>query len=265
MQIIESFTCSKKVDPNANEDMLWIGKWFCLVADGVTSKTNAVYCGKTGGQIAVECIVSALERMTGEEDIRTALEQIRQTISAYVLEHQLSDLIRPQASVLIYNHLRRELWSVGDCRFLLNGVYHKNEKKLDTLLSALRKMAIEALLLEGHSEADLLEHDLSREMILPFLQRQSLFIDTTSEFSYSIIDNAHTPNQITVLPVPKGSELVMATDGYPVLKGTLADSEAALEAALQEDPLCYKLYPSTKGLGKDQLSFDDRTYLRLIT
>ena len=119
--------------------------------------------------------------------------------------------------------------------------------------------------MEGVSEESLAERDQSREMILPFLLKQSQFIDSDSEFSYSIVDHIHTPKHVLVLPIPEGSELILATDGYPVLKNTLADSEAALKTVLLEDPLCYHLHTSTKGIMKGHLSFDDRTYLRLRT
>lgn len=261
MRIVEQFTCSKTGDPVANEDALWVGEQFCVVADGVTSKQNGRWNGKTGGQIAVECVISTVKTLSGSETAQHAFDFIQQSIRSLDLPVDIA----PQASVLIYNHKRRELWSVGDCPFIINGTYHKNEKKVDGLLSELRKMTIDSLLLAGHTEDELLEHDLAREMILPFLKLQSNFIGSDSAYSYSVVDGLHSIRDITVIAIPKGSELILATDGYPDLKPSLTESEEALAQILEDDPLCYCIFPSTKGIIGNNISFDDRTYLRILT
>lgn len=261
MRIAEAFTCSKTGDPAANEDALWSGDRFCVVADGVTSKNNARFLGKTGGRIASECVISTVQTFSGDETAQDAFQSIQDSIRALDLPAE----IVPQASVLIYSHKRRELWSVGDCPFILNGTYYRNEKKVDQLLSVLRQFVIEGLLMAGHREEALLQHDLAREMILPFLKLQSQFIGSDSRFSYSVVDGIHPIRDLNVIPVPEGSELILATDGYPDLKSTLAECEAALKEILKSDPLCYRLFPSTKGITNGNLSFDDRTFLKILT
>ena len=57
-------------------------------------------------------------------------------------------------------------------------------------------------------------------------------------------------------------EIILASDGYPVLKPTLQQSERELEYIMREDPQCCRLYESTKGLKSGNKSFDDRTYIR---
>lgn len=261
MRIAEAFTCSKNGDPAANEDAFWTGDWFCVVADGVTSKSSARFHGKTGGRIAAECVISTVQTFSGDETAQDAFQAIQDSIRTLDLPPEIT----PQASVLIYSHKRRELWSVGDCPFILNGTYYRNEKKVDQLLSSLRQFVIEGLVMRGHREADLLQHDLAREMILPFLKLQSQFIGTDSRFSYSVVDGIHPIRDLNVIPVAPGSELILATDGYPDLKFTLAESEAALKVLLKSDPLCYHLHPSTKGITRENLSFDDRTFLKILT
>ena len=49
------------------------------------------------------------------------------------------------------------------------------------------------------------------------------------------------------------SEIVLASDGYPFLKPTLAASEAALAEQI-----------ATKGIVEGNKSFDDRTYIRFV-
>jgi glycerophosphoryl diester phosphodiesterase len=43
----------------------------------------------------------------------------------------------------------------------------------------------------------------------------------------------------------------------------LAETERVLAQTIETDPLCYKIYKSTKGVVEGNISFDDRTYLRI--
>jgi dGTP triphosphohydrolase len=69
---------------------------------------------------------------------------------------------------------------------------------------------------------------------------------------------------IKTYKVCNGDTVVLASDGYPVLKATLSESEHELNKVIKENPLCNKGYLSTKGLKKGNLSFDDRTYIKFI-
>ena len=68
---------------------------------------------------------------------------------------------------------------------------------------------------------------------------------------------------VKVIRLSEGEhEIVLASDGYPVLKPTLQQSEQELERIMKDDPQCCRLYESTKGLKPGNKSFDDRTYVR---
>lgn len=56
---------------------------------------------------------------------------------------------------------------------------------------------------------------------------------------------------------------MLASDGYPILKATLQESEESLARHLADDPQNIKEYVATKGLVEGNLSFDDRAYVRL--
>ena len=70
-------------------------------------------------------------------------------------------------------------------------------------------------------------------------------------------------NLIHVISVADAKGIVLASDGYPVLKRTLAESERELERIINNDPLCINLYKATKGVMQGYKSFDDRTYIRI--
>ena len=63
-------------------------------------------------------------------------------------------------------------------------------------------------------------------------------------------------------PVSSLNEVVLASDGYPFLKPTLAASEAALAEQIANDPQNIHSFIATKGIVEGNKSFDDRTYIR---
>jgi glycerophosphoryl diester phosphodiesterase len=83
-------------------------------------------------------------------------------------------------------------------------------------------------------------------------------------FGYPVLDGTSlSGNGIQVRQVASGeTQIVLASDGYPVLKPTLADSESYLTTILAEDPLLFRAFRSTKGLSPGNQSFDDRAYIR---
>ena len=80
-----------------------------------------------------------------------------------------------------------------------------------------------------------------------------------------MLDGFPVPREgVRIFPVPEDVDsVVLATDGYPVLRGTLEDSEAELAALLRRDPLLIREFRSTKAARPGCASFDDRAYVRI--
>lgn len=69
---------------------------------------------------------------------------------------------------------------------------------------------------------------------------------------------------IRIEPIPpKTRTLILASDGYPVLKNSLEASEQELQRILEADPLLFRLYKATKGVQDGNVSYDDRAYIKL--
>jgi hypothetical protein len=102
-------------------------------------------------------------------------------------------------------------------------------------------------------------------MILPLLMVQGAFQnDGWSEFGRGALDGKRVPGRFRERVRPVSREIILASDGYPELLGTLAESEEALAAALAADPLrIYARHPGTKAVAAGARSFDDRSYIRL--
>ena len=100
---------------------------------------------------------------------------------------------------------------------------------------------------------------------MPLLRLQANLANHRGEYGYFVFDGFTDPTYpIHTLTVQPGDELVLASDGYPELKRTLAASEAALSALRRDDPHLVSRFPSTKGFEPGLRSFDDRTYLRCV-
>lgn len=266
--IIEQFIQAKSGREETNEDLIYIDENFYAVFDGATSKSGICYQGKTEGQLAVACLADAMRsngfgRMI---DGRTAVAIMQDRLCAYRNENGLADKgMHLCASGVIYSKARRQIWAVGDCQYMINGKVYSQGKRVDQLMSEVRSYIIHCLLLEGMTEEDLMQKDVARGLILDILKRQYHMENATDPYGYSVFSGEGKLLNVEIRDVPPGAEIVLASDGYPLLMKTLAESEEKLQELIRTDPLCYKEYKSTKGLLQGNISFDDRAYLRFDT
>ncbi|MEM5648201.1 hypothetical protein ACT7DZ_27435 [Bacillus cereus] len=148
---------------------------------------------------------------------------------------------------------------------MIDELHITNEKLVDYIISEIRSVIIEKYLLE-YSTDELLEKDLSREDIRPFLISQYLYQNNRaySPLSYAVIDGFPIENRmVRVVSCKDANCIVLGSDGYPQLKRNLRETELELQKLLQKDPLMIKGYKSTKGLVNGNKSFDDRTYIKI--
>lgn len=172
---------------------------------------------------------------------------------------------RLTASAILYSSARKEVWMVGDCQALIGGRLYDNAKPYEQEIAARRV----ALIAEGLSPAE------ARKQIEPLLIEAML---SGQNKNYTVIDGFPLYRAgIMVVPVSSSeiihassdavsasSEIVLASDGYPFLKPTLAESEEALANQIANDPQNISCFIATKGLVEGNKSFDDRTYIRFL-
>lgn len=263
--IIEQFCASKTTSPKDSEDAIVINEKFIAVIDGATSKTNNKFRGRTGGRIAADLIASYLQGGTIDSnmDYKTATYRIQAELQEYAYKNNLEEKgVHLCASAAIFSISKKQIWVIGDCQFLLNGKQYAFHKKVDTILSDARSLAIHMLIQSGLTEEELMKKDRARNLILGELKMQQFLENKDDEYGYGVFSSQGNVKNIYVENVPPGSEVVLASDGYPELYPTLAESEARLNELIRLDPLCYKMYKSTKGLMKNCTHFDDRSYIR---
>lgn len=263
MKIIEQFIKGKSVDESLCEDMLFYNDDFVVVADGVTAKDSTLFNGESGGKAAARAVCDAVSGFSGDIDVYEAVELMTKRVRALYEDGNCK--YAAAAGVIIYSKHRNEIWSIGDCQCIINGERHLHEKVVDRIVSDMRALVLEIARLEGATDEELMERDIGRKFVLPVLNKQSAFANGNGRFSYGVINGRDVfKKDIIVHKVKAGDVVILASDGYPELCESLAESEEKLQLQLKNNPLCDGDYRSTKGLQKNSTSFDDRAYVRFI-
>lgn len=295
MKIIESSIIGKK-SSEACEDGMVVTDDFIAVIDGSTSKTpKHLNPDMKNGRYAMMLISEYIR-----EELKTdaSVDEFCQGVTAYIynkvyeklgVEERLKE--RPEerltASAILYSRTRNEVWMVGDCQAIIDGKLYENGKPYEEKIARKRVELIE----QGLSPAE------ARKQIEPLLikamlsgQNQTYTVidgfpiyregvkvvsvsDSSSvQGSVSSSDSSSVQDPVScsgsasasdTIPY-SSSEIVLASDGYPFLKPTLAASEAALAEQIANDPQNIRSFIATKGIVEGNKSFDDRTYIRFV-
>ena len=289
MKIIESSIIGKK-SQEACEDGMVVTDDFIAVIDGSTSKTpKHLNPDMKNGRYAMMLIS---EYIREELKADASVDDFCQGVTAYIynkvyeklgVEERLKEHPeeRLTASAILYSRTRNEVWMVGDCQAIIDGKLYENGKPYEQEIARKR--------------VELIEQDLSpaeaRKQIEPLLIKAML---SGQNQTYTVIDGFPIYREgVKVVSVSdscsvqdsvpasdslpcsdsvsasgtisvSSSEIVLASDGYPFLKPTLAASEAALAEQIANDPQNIRSFIATKGIVEGNKSFDDRTYIRFV-
>ena len=296
MKIIESSIIGKK-SPEACEDGMVVTDDFIAVIDGSTSKTpKHLNPDMKNGRYAMMLIS---EYIREELKADASVDDFCQGVTAYIynkvyeklgVEERLKEHPeeRLTASAILYSRTRNEVWMVGDCQAIIDGKLYENGKPYEEKIARKRV----ELIAQGLSPAE------ARKQIEPLLikamlsgqnqtytvidgfpiYREGVKVVSVSDSS-SVQDSVSSSDSCSVqdpvscsgsasasdtIPSSSSSEIVLASDGYPFLKPTLAASEAALAEQIANDPQNIHSFIATKGIVEGNKSFDDRTYIRFV-
>lgn len=289
MKIIESSIIGKK-SPEACEDGMVVTDDFIAVIDGSTSKTpKHLNPDMKNGKYAMMLIS---EYIWEELKADASVDDFCQGVTAYIynkvyeklgVEERLKEHPeeRLTASAILYSRTRNEVWMVGDCQAIIDGKLYENGKPYEEKIARKRVELIE----QGLSPAE------ARKQIEPLLikamlsgqnqtytvidgfpiYREGVKVVSVSDSS-SVQDSVPASDSVPCSDsasasdtIPSSSsEIVLASDGYPFLKPTLAASEAALAEQIANDPQNIHSFIATKGIVEGSKSFDDRTYIRFV-
>ena len=289
MKIIESSIIGKK-SQEACEDGMVVTDDFIAVIDGSTSKTpKHLNPDMKNGRYAMMLIS---EYIREELKADASVDDFCQGVTAYIynkvyeklgVEERLKEHPeeRLTASAILYSRTKNEVWMVGDCQAIIDGKLYENGKPYEEEIARERVELIK----QGLSPAE------ARKQIEPLLIKAML---SGQNKNYTVIDGFPIYREgVKVVSVSdscsvqnsascsesasasesvsasgtisvSSSEIVLASDGYPFLKPTLAASEAALTEQIANDPQNTRSFIATKGIVEGNKSFDDRTYIRFV-
>ena len=295
MKIIESSIIGKK-SPEACEDGMVVTDDFIAVIDGSTSKTpKHLNPDMKNGRYAMMLIS---EYIREELKADASVDDFCQGVTAYIynkvyeklgVEERLKEHPeeRLTASAILYSRTRNEVWMVGDCQAIIDGKLYENGKPFEEKIARERVELIK----QGLSPAE------ARKQIEPLLikamlsgqnqtytvidgfpiYREGVKVVSVSDSS-SVQDSVSSSDSCSgqdpvscsgsasasdTIP-SSSSEIVLASDGYPFLKPSLAASEAAWAEQIANDPQNIHSFIATKGIVEGNKSFDDRTYIRFV-
>jgi hypothetical protein len=270
--VIQRFVVSKTGVPADCEDAVFISDNFAAVVDGATTPEIQPPTARSG-RIAAQLLVEALGSLPADIAAHAAVGRLNSELldwyraSKRVHVAQEDPTQRASASVIIFSRYRREVWSVGDCTVRIGDRSCRNESSLERVAAEARSVVLEAALVTGSTIYELAQRDPGRAAIEPLLHANRVLRNARSEYEYAhpgldgFLAQDYVP-EVYVVP-DEVDEIVLASDGYPIVERTLEESERRLEEILREDPLCFRLFKATKGRYDGALSFDDRAYLRI--
>ena len=258
-----------KISEEKCEDGIIITNGHVAVIDGSTSKSpHSIVDGMSNGRAAMLALKDIINRLhpscTLSEFCSIATSEIMDIYHShgisveYLKAHPEGRLT---ASVAILSLSRREVWLIGDCQCLADGIFYDNPKPAEAAIANHRSEIITDLLSHGKATvSSLQQNDIARDAIVGDIVktcfRQNIDFATVDGFPIA-------EDKVKVVQLSGCHEVVLATDGYPFLLPTLKESEEALARQLSEDPLCDRTFKATKGLKEGQVSFDDRAYVRI--
>ena len=202
-----------------------------------------------------------------------AFHALNDSIRTWYTTHDLLEVAekdaekRPGAYIAMVSKARREVWILGDCQALVDGILYTETKAIDSLMELNRAMLIEEALIQGHSHDYLLHHpEIIQDRLAEFMTHQASFQNRmvgTSTFGYPVLDGFFDHfESIIVVQLGKGPKKSFLPDGYPFLHPDARRERDEAQASVSKDPLCIRI-STTKGLNPAYSSFDDRSYLRI--
>ncbi len=265
INVQEAFTLSKQGEQMSNEDALYVDNRFIAVIDGVTSKTEMpAKATMSGGRFAAQTMCDLLAVMPNETQPKKMLkwlnDHLKQTIAGSIFAECSEP---PSASLILYDARTKMVISYGDCQVFLNGKTYKQDKAEDIRLAKIRADILQKALDDGTPLAELLKNDIGRAKIQKHILDYASKFANKPEGGFPVLGRGEIiDDYIIEYPVADGEQVVLASDGYPVLAETLTESETVLHKIIKEDPLLIHQHLATKGVVAGNVSYDDRTYIR---
>lgn len=273
LSIVESSVRPKSGDPERSADLLLLSPHLTGLLSGVAVQTHATPLDLPEGmglaRYAATVGVASLRAL----DPTLPIEQAAPLLGAE-LDRALRRVGTPLSAgyaLALVNGARREVWRVGPVHLLCAGLGRSEDLGWPpSLLVAAQARALILHALLAHTSADydprrLQAADPSRALIAPLLTAHASLANAPRALGYGLINGAAVPPEYLEVHrlQPGAREVVLASLGYPSVRGTLGASEQALAEVLREDPLLIDRFPYVRPVRPGQDGYADRAYVRV--
>lgn len=263
-KVIESLVEGKQ-NPERCEDILHLSEHYIAIIDGATSLADHGE-RRRPGRIIAEVVDATIHdmapRLPATEFFRELSHRVTQALAPIWRDQDE----RPTASMLVYSASHSEVWVLGDGWVSIDGKVQQFSIPYADAYTFLRCAYLHTLLASGVTVESLLERDEALSLIAPFIRNQPKMQNRLPPpYGYGVMDGSQNcVEYVRVLSVGPGKQVILASDGYPEIKSTLAQTEDYLHKLLSRDPLMIHEHPQVKGMKTGQRSFDDRSYVRFF-
>lgn len=266
MDIIEQCSIPKS-NNTETEDGIVITNDFIAVIDGSTSKSpKRISRWRSNGRFCMQLVSKYIRNAPKDITAQRFCHEVTAYVARKYKQSQMAHLAehpeeRMTASAVVYSRLQRQVWMIGDCQCIIGDTVYDNPKPYEQTIAERRAEIANGLIERGVATTDsLLTEDTARQQIIPLLVEAMKNQNKT----YAVIDGFPIPmDKVRILTLDfEPWTVVLASDGYPFLKPTLAESEAALAEQRANDPLNINTFKATKAFTAGANSFDDRSYIR---
>ena len=268
-EVVEQFV-ETKLDGRVCEDMIVVvaGR-YAAVIDGASDETGARFAGLSGGRFAAEVIAATIKDAQPFADVRAFADSLASALSAAVADEigELGDDVRwPVAAVVCASAEHQQVWRLGDGNVAVDEVVHMGDKRIDEAAYSFRAAVNAALIEKGSPLAEIIETDPGSQAARPLFDSQQHLANKVGPWGFGCVDGQIVPDEyLEVFPIPSGTnQVVITSDGFPVVGPSLRESERALSELVQRDPAAVgDLWSIGKSCKPGSNAPDDRAYLRL--
>lgn len=266
--VAEAFTASKTGVDDDNEDTYADGPDWTVVCDGASDRSGYRLDGRTGGwhvsRLIAEVFTAAGPRAR-PCDLIAAINARYADLFGDTVDPGAAE--RPSAVFAAFNKTTGMIVRVGDITWTNGTDVFEVRNKVEAVHVAMRSTYLRMLLADGATVDGLLAEDPAREIIGPSLRREVALRNRrdVGDLAFAAVDGRLIPGKfIETFTIDHSTrDVVLASDGYPLVLPTLSDTETYLRDDLQRDPLRIGAHAGTKAPAPGFVSFDDRTYVRL--
>lgn len=220
-EILESFTESKSKNASTNEDGYFISDSIIAIYDGATAKKEVEIDGLGSGLFIRQWLDAHLQLLHDQLTPSNVLSVLTKRL-AEEWSHRAISPPYPSASIAFVFIEHLTAISCGDIKLVIDGVEKGSaSKKIDIITAGAR--AAHWRLFGGNDE-----RDSGREFIHPLLEQQYLLANSsqTTGFEYACLNGTNIPGHLPKHhKILRKKHIILATDGYPKVLPTLAETE----------------------------------------